>query len=144
MILIAHRGNTNGPNPDRENSPDYITEALDKGYNVEVDVWHDGDNFWLGHDKPTYVVDESFLTNSMLWCHAKEYSSLQKMTENPSIHCFWHQTDDYTITSKGHIWAYPGQHTGKNTICVMPEVSRMSHPNECLGVCSDFVKDHTS
>ena len=29
MILIAHRGNRNGKNVDRENSPDYIQEALD-------------------------------------------------------------------------------------------------------------------
>ena len=28
MILIAHRGNTNGLNPERENTIDYINEAL--------------------------------------------------------------------------------------------------------------------
>ena len=32
MILIAHRGNINGPNPERENTVSYIQEALDKGY----------------------------------------------------------------------------------------------------------------
>ena len=30
MILIAHRGNTTGPNPARENTVAYIQEALDK------------------------------------------------------------------------------------------------------------------
>ena len=26
-----------------------------------------------------------------------------------NCHYFWHQEDDYTITSKGIIWAYPGK-----------------------------------
>ena len=39
MILISHRGNLNGPKPDQENSPNYINNAISKGYNVEIDVW---------------------------------------------------------------------------------------------------------
>ncbi len=58
MKLIAHRGNTQGPNPERENSPEYIEEALNAGYDVEVDVWYDcaTEKFWLGHDEPQYDV----------------------------------------------------------------------------------------
>ena len=40
MILIAHRGNISGIDDARENSPKYISEALNIGYDVEVDVWH--------------------------------------------------------------------------------------------------------
>ena len=40
MYLISHRGNVNGKNPDRENSPLYIKAALTLGYDVEVDVWY--------------------------------------------------------------------------------------------------------
>ena len=39
QLLLAHRGNINGKQPDRENSPSYILEAIDAGYSVEVDVW---------------------------------------------------------------------------------------------------------
>jgi len=38
MILISHRGNINGQNLEKENSPDYVLEALSKNYDVEVDV----------------------------------------------------------------------------------------------------------
>ena len=38
MILIAHRGNTIGPNIEKENHPDYIDEAIKKGFDVEVDI----------------------------------------------------------------------------------------------------------
>ena len=59
--LISHRGNLNGVNPDRENSPSYIQKAIFAGYDVEIDVrwWNDG--IWLGHDTPDWEVPISFL-----------------------------------------------------------------------------------
>ena len=39
MILISHRGNTNGKLPSAENRPDYIDEAIGFGFDVEIDVW---------------------------------------------------------------------------------------------------------
>ena len=36
MILISHRGNISGPNPERENHPEYIFEALQAGYDVDI------------------------------------------------------------------------------------------------------------
>ena len=80
MILIAHRGNTTGPNPARENTVAYIQEALDKGYHCEIDIckW-DGEKFWLGHDEPTEAVDREWLKDNNLWCHAKSYNALEAM-----------------------------------------------------------------
>ena len=46
-LLLAHRGNIDGKQPERENSPSYILEAIDSGYSVEVDVWL-ADNEWFG------------------------------------------------------------------------------------------------
>ena len=79
MILISHRGNINGKNSDRENSIEYIEEALDMGYNVEIDVWVIDNKFYLGHDNPLYEVDFLFLINNKLWCHAKNLEALLKM-----------------------------------------------------------------
>ena len=38
MILISHRGNLEGKNPEKENSPIYVLQALSKGFDVEVDI----------------------------------------------------------------------------------------------------------
>ena len=38
MYLISHRGNLDGIEKDYENNPDYINQAISRGYNVEVDV----------------------------------------------------------------------------------------------------------
>ena len=61
MYFISHRGNTLGPDISKENSVDYINDAIKKGYDVEIDVWFEKENFYLGHDKPTYLVDDKYL-----------------------------------------------------------------------------------
>ena len=94
MILISHRGNINGPNPEMENNPEYIQKALDLGYDVEVDVWGTKYGAWyLGHDDKEYLIDVEFLRQDGLWCHAKEIRSFYRMVEDPNIHCFTHDRD---------------------------------------------------
>jgi glycerophosphoryl diester phosphodiesterase len=39
MKLIAHRGLTDGPNKDLENSPEQILKAIDQGFDCEIDLW---------------------------------------------------------------------------------------------------------
>ena len=141
MILISHRGNIDGKKPTRENSPDYILEAIELGYDVEVDVWYENGGLFLGHDKPQYKIDESYLENRSLWCHAKNLKALEKMILNQKIHCFWHQEDTVTLTSKNYIWTYPGQKLTKNSICVLPEISNYREI-KCLGVCSDYIENY--
>ena len=63
MILISHRGNLDGPKPEKENNPKYIWEALNEGYQVEIDVWYDK-GWWLGHDRPKYKAK----INDLLHC----------------------------------------------------------------------------
>lgn len=141
MILISHRGNINGINSDRENTISYIQEAIDSGYDVEIDIckW-DGKNFFLGHDNPQEKVSEKWLLNNPLWCHAKNFEVLNQLLIK-KIHCFWHESDRYTLTSKGFVWAYPGQTGGKNTIAVHPEKLSNGERKKLAGVCSDYVKN---
>ena len=142
MILISHRGNIDGKQPELENSPKYILNALSQGYNVEIDVWYDN-GFWLGHDAPKYKIEPLFLTsNSKLWCHAKNVEAIAEMGYL-HLHYFWHETDTITITSRGYIWAYPGKQPIQNSIAVMPELHNES-VEHCLGVCSDFIKSFKS
>ncbi len=136
MILISHRGNINGSNPEMENKPEYIQEALDLGYDVESDVWFIDGNFFLGHDEPQYKVNEKFLQEVGVWCHAKNIDALNQMIENGKIHCFFHQEDDVTLTSRGYLWTYPGKELTSNSIAVLPD----KKPDvEVAGICSDFI-----
>jgi len=143
MILIAHRGNIAGPNPERENHPDYIDEALKKDYNVEVDVWYKNDKWFLGHDKPQYEVENEFFYHNLLWCHAKNIDALRWLSFR-GLHCFWHQTDDVTMTTRGYLWTYPGKQLTEKSICVMPETVSYSKEKiqKAAGVCSDEIEKY--
>lgn len=138
--LIAHRGNTAGPKPERENDPEYLLNAVDKGFDCEVDVWFINDRLWLGHDEPTYAVTQNFISNNAFWNHAKNLEALEFMLVN-NIHCFWHEQDERTLTSKGYIWTYPNkQVTTKSVICLQNEKDAV--PEGCFGICSDWVSNY--
>lgn len=152
LKLIAHRGNLGGRQPERENSPDYIDHAIHLGYDVEVDVWGDEGTFSLslGHDAPTYPINFSFIETRIqfLWVHCKCPRALYLLREYlPSARYFFHQTDDYTITSWQDIWCYPGKDCyGSHAIVLLPEqwmamdqVTKYLQRTKAAGVCSDFV-----
>ncbi|MDC3404087.1 hypothetical protein OAX49_04980 [Candidatus Pelagibacter sp.] len=140
MFYISHRGNINGPNKKEENKPEYINAAIQNGYDVEIDVRFKNSQFYLGHDFAEYKVDESFLLNKKIWCHAKDVDALHNL-KKINAHFFWHQQDDVTLTSKGYFWTYPGKLLTKNSICVLPEVGK-DKKIDCAGICSDFIKDY--
>ena len=140
MILISHRGNLNGVNSINENNPSYLMSALNKGFDVEVDVRFENSKFYLGHDYSQYEINKEFLINPRIWCHAKTHEALNAL-HNINAHYFWHQEDDYTITSKGFIWTYPSKKLLPNSICVLPETTSYKS-FECLGICSDFIEKY--
>lgn len=141
MILISHRGNLDGPIHSSENHPDYIDNALNLGYNVEIDVWVIDDIIFLGHDNLQYKIDIEwvFKRNDVLWVHCKNIDAIEFFNEkNIGINYFWHQKDDVTLTNKGFIWAYPGKQPIKKSIAVMPELFN-DDLCECAGICSDYI-----
>ena len=153
MKLIAHRGNTNGPKPLEENSPDYIDLAISKGFDVEVDIRYDtfDKNFYLGHDEAQYIVTSYWLAERMqnLWVHCKNLDALYEFSNNRGgYNYFWHQTDNFTLTNNNYIWTYPGLPYTPRSIIVMPESVMGDNKFEqivdfkvynCYAICSDYV-----
>jgi len=151
MKLIAHRGNIKGLNPLEENNPEYIDFAIEKGYDVEIDIRYDTfeNNFYLGHDEPQYLVTPYWLAQRMekLWIHCKNIDALNYfVSKTGGYNYFWHQEDDFTLTSKNYIWTYPGKTYTPNSVIVMPEwnidVSNFSDllVYGCYAICSDNVE----
>jgi len=140
MFFISHRGNLTGPNPQEENKIEYINEALNQKYDVELDLWYKSNNFYLGHDEPLYLVDINFLNNKKFWIHAKNLTCFYEL-EKLDLNFFWHENDKIVITSKGYFWNYPGTKLSNKSICVLPEKNE-EKDFKCLGICSDFIKDY--
>ena len=120
---------------DEENHPDHIDMALAQGFDVEIDVWKVLDEYYLGHDEPQYKVNMKFLKNEKLWCHAKNIEALYGMNKE-GVHCFWHQTDDVTLTSKGYLWTYPNKDLTQDSIAVLPKAKPKI---DVAGICSDYI-----
>lgn len=139
MKLIAHRGNIQGHKPWFENKPEYVDIAIQYGYDAETDVWWRDGDFWLGHDAPRYRVGPHFLQMKGLWCHAKNAEAFEAMLKDDRIHCFWHDEDQHTITSRGITWTHPNADTylqnGVVVILKKPEIMP-----DTFGICSDEVK----
>jgi len=145
MILISHRGNTNGRVELLENNPSYVDLAISNEYDVEVDVWYLGGLLYLGHDKPQYVIDIKWFRDRLtkLWIHCKNIDSIMYFQEcGYEFNYFWHQEDDITLTSKNNIWTFPGKKLTKRSIAVLPESVKDWELTECFGVCSDYIKNY--
>ena len=147
MRFIAHRGNVNGKNSDKENHPDYIKAAIEAGFEAEIDVWFVGGEFWLGHDEPQYNIGRAqstmwfsflFKYNKRLWIHCKNLEALGELFSYEDLNVFWHDTDAVVLTSQRFIWTFPNSPLLTNSICVLPELGINGSLNKCYGLCSDF------
>jgi len=139
MKLISHRGNIDGKKMNEENKPDYIKLALEKGFDVEIDVWYKSKNWYLGHDEPQYEVNYNFLLLNNLWIHAKNGDAFNYLLKNSNCNVFWHTNEDWILTSKKYIWTYPNKILYPNSICVLPELGYVGELDKCYGICSDYV-----
>jgi len=142
MILISHRGNVDGVNLERENTQSYIQEAIDLGYDVEIDVRYINNKFWLGHDNPDYKVDFDWLyeRKDNLWVHCKNFEALSELVDT-DLKVFYHLQEDYTIISDKHIWAHNLENVNKK--CIIPLIDKNDimdwTPTQVYGVCSDYI-----
>ena len=138
MIYIAHRGNLNGPNKEKENKPEYIIEAINQGFQVEIDVWYIDGDFFLGHDSPDYKIEKNFLKNKKFYCHAKNMDAIKELMRiRNETNFFSHDLDNFVLTSNNKIWTFPGLDLCENSICCMPE-KKNQYPDGCYGVCTDY------
>jgi hypothetical protein len=149
LKLIAHRGNLNGPNLFLENSPQYLEIAIQSGYDVEIDFWYleSKDSLFLGHDEPEHEIEISWLNkfSKNIWIHCKNYDALFYLSKYAQFNYFWHQSDDFTITSKGVFWVYPGKQLNINSVMVLPEnINKLEavffNDLNVYGICSDYVE----
>ena len=144
MIFISHRGNIEGVVSERENSPDYIDEAIEAGYDVEVDIRCTDDVLFLGHDYPQYCISMPWLIARLdsLWLHIKDYESLS-IIDGSGLRYFWHQQDDFTLTSNGYIWSHDFKNKMTNR-CIVPLLSLSEvegyTQKDFYAVCSDYIE----
>lgn len=141
MKIISHRGNVEG-SAFAENSIEAIDNAIEHGFDVEIDVWVGPEGqIYLGHDSPSCFLKDGlheFGKGERLWLHCKNVEALQMLRH--VFNSFWHDRDRYCLTSGGYIWCYPGQPVPLAGIAVLPETIKNIDTDSlknCYAVCTD-------
>jgi len=155
MIIIAHRGNIDGPSVN-ENDPIWIDHVISmiienkiQVTGLEIDVWFQDEKFFLGHNFPKFEISKGiewfFEKKEYLWCHAKNIPAFEKLLNANYIKTFMHDKDDACLTSDGHIWTFPNSELPltSRSIAVMPERTNWTFDEilSCQGVCTDYPND---
>ena len=136
MQIISHRGNLKGES-DYENNPRQVEAVLKIGLECEIDLWVENKKYFLGHDKPLHEVKRSFLQQKGLWIHCKNLEALEKVPQKTNY--FWHQGDDFTLTSKNFIWTFPDKETCGRSVIVDNSRNWREKNYNCFAVCTDYV-----
>lgn len=140
-LIIRHRNRYSGPSKD-DNNPYFINSAILEGWDVEIDLRYYRGQLYLGHDKPEYKINFDFLTQhkERLWIHAKTIESFEFLTQTCcSLNYFFHDEDDYTLTSKKFIWCHPRvKYVPQNGI--MLDFSQTpNYDAKIYGICVDYI-----
>lgn|SRR4030067_663960 len=141
MKLLSHRGNIVGPISKYENTIPYIDAAIRTGFDVEIDLFFKNDRFYLGHDRPERDISIEYLlkNKSVLWCHAKTINTLYELLRI-EMHCFFHDVDKVTLTSKGIIWTFPDEEVTEKSVIVNNKSYVEQYPVKVYGICSDYIE----
>jgi hypothetical protein len=115
MKLISNRGNVDGVNAELQNTLVYIQEAINKGYDVKIDLWIKDGKLYLGTNEPTTPLDIDWLERNRhkLWLQCRSVEVISKFTNLDSsghnIHFFWHDSNKVSLTNRGYMWCEPGE-----------------------------------
>jgi hypothetical protein len=141
MIIVAHRGNLDGPDSCNHNI-EKLHKAIQAGFYVELDLWLKDGKYYLGHDKPEQQITLAEFDHPQVFFHLK---NLFLPTLNFADAFAIHQ-DNYALTLRGKLWCNYGAGFVENSIVCAPElVGANQSLNEFLyehknawGICTDY------
>ena len=59
------------------------------------------------------------------------------------VNIFWHQDDDFTLTSRNVIWTYPGKQFSENSVIVKLDYeANYIEKSNLFGICSDYIEKY--
>ena len=151
MELISHRGNIDGIIKEKENHPLYIDNAINMGFDVEIDVFYFENNFYLGHDKPDYIIEEKYFhdRSDVLYVHCKNIEAFILCRER-GFKCFYHNSEKHVaVCNTNLIWTHDIIETTNQSIIPMLAKDDInfiinhipkSKIEKAYGICTDEIK----
>lgn len=132
-----------GPEVELENTPVHIDAAIAAGFDAEIDLWGKQGGLFLGHDGPDHSVTMEWLEQraNSVWVHCKNAGAISAVGQS-DLNWFYHNQDDYTLTSKGFLWAYPGRELPQTKVVALHFGKDFNYNRSLYGahaVCGDYV-----
>lgn len=158
MRIVSHRGNLTGPDKEKENTESYLIETLERGFDIEFDIWYMGSKFWLGHDNPvkSFSIDtllhwSTVYMNQNFYVHCKNMWALEEMVKisKRNIIPFFHDIDQCILLKDNTIWVHPNAVNSasvrENCIAVFPACKTIKYDinydvdfERFHGICTDY------
>lgn len=137
-ILIAHLGNTDGRNPERENTLKYLQETLAEGFHVCLRVQYFNDAFLLPTAGGFNNVPPAFLSKQRVWCCTDNAETLDALCAI-NAHAFFVSENMPTLTTAQFIWTLPPHNLSQRSIAAFPELAAPEWLSqfEPAGICSN-------
>lgn len=139
LILISHRGNLDGVQEDRENTPSYIQTALREGFAVCCDVIAQHGAFLLPTRAGYHKLPYALLSNPQMWFLASDAITLDALCA-VNAHAV-PASSPVALTSVHYLWCLPGADLTPRSIAVFPEEVNPAwlESGEPAGVCSNEI-----
>lgn len=100
-IIISNNGNLDGINQEKENTPEYIINALNKGFDVKINVSYKNGNYYL---KENYQINFNFLREEKLWIQCNDLETLQNLNSLLTYSNLFYLENSPTLTKSDFIW----------------------------------------
>jgi hypothetical protein len=146
MKFISNSGNLFGANQERENSPEYIDEALTHNVDVKVDLWVLNDEIFLGSDSPRYKVSLDWLISryQRLWISCKNIDAMKYLNSHQHFNYFWGEGCTVSLTSLKYFWTTYWQFNCYNCVIYINDIINLENDVKCYAVCSDNILSYYS
>jgi hypothetical protein len=155
MLFISQYGNINHKHYGQENRELYISQAIDSGYTVKIDVWFFDDVPWIGTNSNKQMTSIYFLFKHKLALiiEVKNSNAYQFFLDHKEMFHYFIRDNHRNLpvkTSKNVYWCeiLSDEIPKKDQIFVMPEYSNIysikdlnKYTNSVLyGICSDYIE----
>ena len=137
-IIISNLGNTNGRQPELENTLPYIQKALKDGWHVCVDVVYHNGSFLLPFNGGFHVAPMAMLSKQRVWSRAHDADTIDALC-TINAHCFLNSDNFMSLTSAQFIWTLPPHRLVPRSIAMLPETAERDwlETAEPAGLCSN-------
>jgi len=140
MLYISNKGNISGRDPKKENTVEYLLQAVQDGYCIKTDLWVIKGRLVTGNDFPANGIILDRFEKDKLLIQARNLPALLFLLEN-GYHCFWRESDDIVLTNKNFVLSFNNSLIPK-CIVMNPEKNIISEWSNYLGLCSDFISGY--